>query len=287
MKVNILKLTESHLPDSLRTIAQPPAQIYWRGVFPPEILNRPKVAIVGSRKATTYGRRVTVDLTSKLARSGVVIISGLAFGIDSIAHISALEAGGCTVAVLPSPIEKVYPASHHNLAERIINGGGALVSEYENGTDVYKHSFIARNRLISGLADVLVITEAARNSGSLHTASFALEQGKTVMAVPGDINSPFSEGCNNLIKSGGIPLTGAEDIFFALNINPQDTKAIVTPEGTPEQRIVFELIAAGIQDQEQLANRANLGPSDISSTLTMLELHGYIRPVGAGQWVVS
>ncbi|MBI2007827.1 DNA-protecting protein DprA [Candidatus Saccharibacteria bacterium] len=286
MKVNTLKLSPRNMPISLRSVEPKPSELYWAGTTLDEILARPRVAIVGSRNATNYGRWVTHDLTSKLARTGVVVISGLAFGIDSNAHKAALEAGGCTVAVLPSPLEKIYPSSHHNLAGQILKANGALVSEYAAGTNVRNFNFIARNRLISGLADVLVITEAAKNSGSLHTARFALEQGKTVMAVPGNINSPISEGCNNLIKSGAIPVTDVSDIFFALKVKPT-AKPVTIVKGTPEQRQIFELIAGGVREQEELAAASQLSIPEISGALTILELRGYIRPMGGGVWTIA
>lgn len=285
MKVNILKLTPPSYGDFLQCITPLPQQLYWAGTSLGEILARPRVAIVGSRKATSYGRTITSVIASKLARTGVVIISGLAFGVDSFAHEAALEAGGTTVAVLPSPLDRIYPASHQHLAGRILADGGALVSEYPEGVEVYMENFIARNRIVSGLADVLLITEAARNSGSLHTARFALEQGKTVMAVPGNINNPMSEGCNNLIKSGAIPACNSDDVFFALGFEPKKPAKIF--KGSAEQQMIYDLINQGVGDQEELALASDLSIPKISSSLTSLELQGYIRPLGGGRWVIS
>ena len=287
MKVNILKLKPIDYAEILRGVSPPLRKLYWAGADLGEIIAKPRVAIVGSRKATNYGRTITQDLAGKLARSDVVIISGLAFGVDSYAHKAALEAGGCTIAVLPSSLEEIYPASHYNLADQILKNGGALVSEYPPKTDVRKENFIARNRIVSALADVLVITEAAKNSGSLHTARFALEQGKTVMAVPGNINNPISEGCNNLIKSGAIPVTDVSDIFFALKIKPQASMTAKDFQGSAAEQMVFGLITDGVQDQEALALQSNMSVPEISSTLTILELRGYIRPTGGGSWTIA
>jgi DNA processing protein len=287
MKVNTLKLTPAGYPDLLSSVVPPPSELYWAGVGLEDVLAQPRVAIVGSRKATSYGRTVTQAVAGELARAGVVVISGLAFGIDSHAHKTALDTGGCTIAVLPSPLEKIYPASHHHLAEKILEGGGALVSEYPPGAAIYKENFIARNRIVSALADVLVITEAAKNSGSLHTARFALEQGKTVMAVPGNINSPTSEGCNNLIKSGAVPVTDADDVFFALKIQPPISPPVRLFQGTPEQQLIYELIVQGVRDQEELALSSKMTGPEISSALTLLELQGYIRPLGNGNWTTA
>jgi DNA processing protein len=206
MKVNTLTLNAPDFPDILKHISPVPKNLFWSGQSIGSWIERPKVAIVGSRRISPYGRAVTEKLAGELARAGVVIISGLAYGVDITAHNAALAARGITVAVLPSSLEEIYPPAHRNIA-RQISEKGTLISEYPVGAISFRSNFIARNRLVSGLADVLIITEAALKSGSLHTARFALEQGKTVMAVPGNITSPTSEGCNNLIKSGAAPIT--------------------------------------------------------------------------------
>ena len=284
MKVNTLTLKSPDYPDILKNIPQPPQRLFWTGAVPGEWLNSPRVAVVGSRKASYYGKDVTQRIVDELARAGVVIISGLAFGIDAISHLAALEAGGCTVAVLPTPLQQIYPASHLSLAKRIVEGGGSLVSEYPEGAPSYRLNFIARNRIVSGLADVLLITEAAVNSGSLHTARFALEQGKTVMVVPGNITSPGSEGCNNLIKSGAVPVTNAKDVFFALNIQLGKASSARNFDGSPEAQQVLQLIRDGLSDQEELAIASKLDSPTMGSALTMLEISGYIRPAGGGHW---
>lgn len=286
-KVNILKLSDPHFPDQLKHIDPALKQIFWAGRDPSEWIALPKVAIVGSRKASAYGRTVTTRLSSELAGQGVVIVSGLALGIDSIAHQSALNAGGCTVAILPTALSDIYPASHYGLAVQITEQGGTIITEYSPEDVIYKENFIARNRIVSGLADVLLITEAALNSGTMHTARFALEQGKTVMSVPGNINQPGSEGCNNLIKSGAIPVTTSDDVFFALGVKP-DRRSAKSKEGlSRSQKIILELIAAGYSDQEDLALSAKLTGPQLASALTGLELAGVVRPQGAGRWMLS
>src|SRR5581483_6362118 len=217
-KVNTLTLTSPGYPSSLQLLTEVPEPLFYKGGIPSDWNGRPKVGVVGSRKITPYGRAVTQKMVGELARTGIVIISGLAYGVDACAHRAALDAGGLAVAVLPTSVNEIYPAAHRDLANQIVHTGGTLISEYPDGTPSYPINFVARNRIIAGLADALLITEAALRSGSLHTARFALEQGKTVMAVPGNITSPISEGCNNLIKSGAIPITDVEDIFFAMKI---------------------------------------------------------------------
>lgn len=285
MQVNNLKRNDADFPDSLRQIPSSPDQIFWLGTHPSELLKRPRVAIVGSRKVSAYGRYVTQKMAGDLAGSGVVIISGLALGVDSIAHQAVIDAGGLTVAVLPTSLTQIYPASHLNLAKQIVETGGSLISEYPPGAEAYKINFIARNRIVSGLADVLLITEAARNSGTMHTASFALEQGKTVMTVPGNINSPMSEGCNNLIKSGAAPATSVEDVLAVLKIKPR-TRAARVFRGSDHEQLVYDLIKGGVNAQEELVGAAKLDGPVLSRTLTMLEINGYIR-AEAGNWTIA
>ncbi|HCM51779.1 TPA: DNA-protecting protein DprA [Candidatus Saccharibacteria bacterium] len=288
MKVNIHKHNQTGYPAVLANIYDPPGQLYWTGAEPASWLDLPRVGIVGSRKPTTYGRQVTYKFSSTLAARGVVIISGLAFGIDSIAHQAVIEAGGLTVAVLPGSLEQIYPASHRALAEKILRSGGTLVSEYPPGTEIRAHNFIARNRIISGLSDALLITQAGVKSGSLHTANFAIEQGKTVMCVPGDITVALNEGSNNLIKGGGLPVTTAEDVIFALGLNLQPTKSNRKIfQGSAQQQLIFDLIRQGVSDQEELAVRSRLDSAVFSTALTMLEISGYIRASGAGQWTIA
>ena len=284
MKVNILKLKDPSYPPILKQIHDAPLQIYWLGAPLDSWSGLPRVAVVGSRKATPYGQEVTKQLCRELARASVVIISGLALGIDSIAHTAALEEGSITVAVLPTSLEKIYPSSHAGLARRITDNGGTLISEYPVGKPALKYQFTARNRIVSGLADLVLITEAAANSGTMVTARFALDQGKTVMVVPGNITSPSSEGCNNLIKSGALPVTDASDIFFALKISPDKTKQRVF-RGTSDEQRIMQLIREGVSDQDDLAEAAKLSGAELASLLSMLEINGYIRPAGNGRWL--
>jgi DNA processing protein len=286
-KVNTLKLINPSFPEVLRNIPTPPKQLYWIGSHPCEWIDRPKVAIVGSRKVSPYGQAVTKQIAGDLSAAGIVIISGLAYGVDSLAHSAALQSGGTTIAVLAGGLDSIYPASNLSLAQQILKTGGSLISEYPDGTPSFRQNFIARNRIVSGLADVLLITEATINSGTLHTARFALEQGKTVMAVPGNITSPTSEGTNNLIKSGAVPVTDIGDITFALKLdNPINTKK--SPfSGTEQEQRVLELIAGGTHDQEDLAVNSRLNGAEFSSALTILEISGYIRPIGGGNWILT
>jgi DNA processing protein len=284
--VNSLKLNDPCFPEVLLHINKPPKQLFWMGENPQNWLDIPKVAIVGSRKISPYGKEVTTRLATELAQVGTAVISGLAFGVDAVAHQAVVAAGGLAIAVLPTSLDNIQPASNQQLAKKILDTGGTLISEYTKDSFISKVNFIERNRIVSGLCDALLITEAAVNSGSLHTARFALEQGKTVLAVPGNITSPTSEGTNNLIKSGAVPVTNADDIFFALKINPAKLKQNRVFRGTAEEEKILDLIKDGISLQEDLALATKMDASVIGSILTMLEINGHIRSLGAGQWTV-
>jgi DNA processing protein len=229
-----------------------------------------------------YGKQVTEMLVQAVAQAGIVIISGLALGVDSIAHRSALAAQGSTIAVLPSGIEQIYPYSHRNLAKQIVTEGGTLVSEYTGADSPHKYQFIARNRLIAGLADAVLITEAAERSGSLHTAQFALEDGKDVLAVPGNITSKGSGGTNNLIKVGATPVTSAQDLLDYFNLGK--IEQTVLTGGSAEEQAIFNLLQQGITEGSELLTQSQLSAAQFNQNLTMLEITGRVKPLGAGHW---
>ncbi len=284
MKRNKITKNNSSFPDTLLTIAQVPDAIFHRGAPLETLLAKPCVAIVGSRKLSHYGQAVTAKLASELAKAGVVIISGLALGVDSVAHRAALDAGGITIAVLPCGIDTIYPAGHFGLAKQILQNGGALISEYDGNDLPQKHQFIARNRLIAGLCQAVVITEAAAKSGSLHTAEFALEQGTEVFAVPGNITSPTSEGTNSLIKTGATPVTSAEDILQVMDIEAE--QQISTNQRTPEEQTIIELMQNGLDDLVTLRLQSKLEPAVFTQTLTMLEVSDSIK-ISSGKAVLQ
>jgi DNA processing protein len=285
MKVNSHKLDRSLYPEQIRQLSPSLAQLFYAGVNIEDWNNKPKLAVVGSRKISHYGQNTTETLVKSLASKGVVIISGLAYGVDAVAHRTALSAGGVTIAVLPTSIDKIYPSSHQNLAQQILDRGG-IFSEYSRDDPIYKSNFTDRNRIIAGLADAILITEAAVNSGSLSTARYALNQGKTVMVVPGNITSPTSAGCNNLIKSGAVPITEVSDIFFALGIK-ESSRDAPPFRGSELEAKVYKLITGGTFDQELLALKSNIDGAGMGSVLTSLEINGYIKPLGAGKWTAS
>ena len=211
VKFELITINDRCYPKQLRQIYDAPKRLYVRGNK--EILGNFGIAIVGCRDNTKYGELIAKNLAYNLAKNGVNIISGLAKGIDSFAHIGSLYAKGKTIAVLGNGIDTIYPKENEIIAQKIIEYGGAIISEYSVGTKIEKKNFPARNRIISGLSQSVIVVEAKEKSGSLITADFALEQGRDVYAVPGDISSSHSVGTNELIKDGAIPVTSYEDVL--------------------------------------------------------------------------
>ncbi len=284
MNVKTLTLKRDEIPEILGQIPDPPQQLFVAGDLT-SLLKRPRLAVIGSRKVSPYGKAVTTSLTEAAARYGIVIISGLAIGADGVAHQAALDAGGQTIAVLPAGLDRIYPATHYHLAQQILEQGGALLSEYPEGTEPLQFRFLQRNRLVSGLSDGVLITEAAERSGTLATANFALEQGRPVMAVPGNISSPLSVGTNNLIKTGAVPVTKVEDIFNALGLAPEDSAREATAHNEAEQAILT-IMKTGVTDASDLQTQSGLEPAVFNQTLTMLEITSRIKPLGANHWAI-
>jgi DNA processing protein len=268
----------------LGSLAKVPEHIFFIGTLPNRRL--PSVAIVGTRKPTAYGKEVAHTLAFDLANRGVAIISGLALGIDAIAHRAALEAGGTTIAVLANSVDHIYPRTHQDLAEQIIASGGAVLSEYEPPTDAREFHFLARNRIVSGMSDAVIIVEAAARSGTLSTAAHALEQGKEVFVVPGNITSPLSAGCNALIKQGAHPITCAQDVLEIIApqlLQPQTALALGR---TPLESTIIGLLQSGTRDGDDLQQGSGADAVEFSQTLTMMEIDGTIRALGGNQWTL-
>ena len=287
--MNVKKLTKNDTayPTKLRDIPSPPEQLYYLGDTPGSWDARPKVAIVGSRAVTPYGKAVTAKLARELAEQGVVIISGLALGIDAISHQSALEVKGDCIAVLPSGLDEIYPATNRQLARSILEHGGTLLSEYKDAEPSYKGNFVARNRIVSGMADALLIIEAAEKSGTLHTANFALQQGRDVLVVPGNITSPNSVGTNNLIKAGAMPVTCTENILRVLHMQAGTTASFRHKSTDPAQQTLLDILYTGTTDGHELMVASGLDTGAYTTALTMLELEGKVHPLGNNHWSVN
>jgi DNA processing protein len=287
MNIKKLMVSGPDFPEVLKQIPASPKVLYHAGAPLKDLLKRPRVAIVGSRGVSAYGRQATAKIAGQLAEQGIVIISGLALGVDCIAHKAALEADGLAIAVLPGPLDRIVPSTNRWLAEAILAKGGALVSEYASGEQPYKQNFIARNRLMSGLAQAVLITEATEKSGSLHTANFALQQGRDVLAVPGNIFSQGSVGTNNLIKSGATPITSYLDVLHALGFKAHKTHINEIKGRNGHEQTVLDLLIQGSSNGDELLEQSNLSASEFNQVMTMLEIGGRIRPLGANQWGLS
>lgn len=275
MKINKISPPEHPYTEELQYHPNPPSKLFYRGELPSS--RTPTVAIVGTRKPTIYGREIAKKIANEVASRGGIVVSGMALGIDGIAHNAAIEAGGITLAVLANGVDKLYPTSHRGLGEKILKTGGAILSEYEPGIPALPYRFLERNRIVSGLADAVVVVEAAARSGTLSTASHALNQGKEVFAVPGNITSPLSAGCNKLIKQGAQPLTEVQDLIDFLFPKQQTSKQISLLKGdTPAENKILELLASGVSNGEELLKKSGLNPSNFNQSITMLEIKDLI-----------
>ncbi len=280
-------LADPSYPARLAEVHDAPPVLYTRGAFAPE--DEWAVAVVGTRNVTAYGREVTHRLVTDLVRHNVTIVSGLARGVDGLAHRSALEAGGRTLAVFASGVDIVYPPEHRRLAEEIAQSG-ALISEYPVGSQPEAGNFPARNRIIAGLSLVTIVVEAGEKSGALITAQRALEQNREVFAVPGSILSPRSVGANRLIRDSAAKLVlSADDVLEELRLQlvPQQLEMRrLLPENETESRLIALLSHEPVHIDE-LTRLSTLPASDVSSTLAIMELKGLVRQVGGMQYVVG
>lgn len=293
MDVNLktFNLNGAEYPDLLKEIPNPPLEIFVAGKLPEQ--NSFKIAIVGTRKATASGKILAKYISSKLASLGIVIVSGLAMGIDTAAHEGALENNGLTIAVLANGLDKIYPAQNENLAKNIINSGSCLISEYPIGTPSFKNQFLERNRIISGLCAATIIIEAPQRSGSLATARFAAEQGREVLVFPGPHEHENYKGSHQLIRDGARLVTSLEDILEDLSIRTSDVPNIdeINPRTSDVQKIKDEnqlLIVKAIQEAGQplpvdkIIKLAKLDPQVANTAIAMLTISGLIKETEKG-----
>jgi DNA processing protein len=268
VQIRRLRRRDADYPPLLGAIHDPPPAIHLRGAGPDETLSRPAVAIVGARSCSAYGRSVARSLGRELAAAGLVVVSGMARGIDGEAHRGALEAGGVTVAVLGCGVDRDYPAVHAELARRICERG-LVVSEYEPDVEPAPWRFPARNRIIAGLSEATVVVEARERSGALITADFALEEGRDVFAVPGEITSALSAGTNALLRLGASPVTCAGDVLALFELAP--AAADVTTLGAAAQALL-ERLHDGALTGDELVRASGVDPGQASAALMELEL---------------
>lgn len=283
-------LADAGYPLSLKRISAPPPVLYVRGDLA-ACQGMSWIGIVGTRKATAYGRHVAKTLAFDLAKSGMVVVSGLARGIDSAAHRGALAAGGVTAAVLGSGLDIIYPPENRDLAAEIA-AGGVLLSEFPPGTRPLSQNFPRRNRIISGLALGIVVVEAGEKSGALITADLALEQGREVFAVPGPVTSPVSVGPNRLIKQGARLVESAADILEELSLPRLWAAEVGAADGAeivlePAEREVLSALAGGPVQLEALAEQVKLPVSELLSLLTLLEVRGLVHQLPGSFFVAA
>lgn len=242
------------------------------------------MAIVGTRRPTMYGTQVALEIAEALARRGVIVISGLAYGIDRAAHQGCLNAGGTTIAVMAHGLDTVYPAGHAQLAGRIIEQGGALLSPYPEGTPAHKHHFLERNQWVAGLADALLVVEAEEKSGTKSTVRYALDQGKDVFAIPGPITSPQSAGPNRWLAEGAHVATSAEDILRV--IAPERLTTHRSPHYDTHLQPIVTQLAMQPATLDELVTATTLAPPDVLARLTQLELLAAAVRQQDGRWAL-
>ncbi len=284
--IDLLHWDTADYPAALKAIPVSPPILFKQGAFAPA--DQRAIAIVGTRRVSNYGRQMTRDITAALVRSGVTIVSGLARGVDSIAHQTAVELGGRTIGVLGSGLDCIYPPENRQLAAQIIDGRGALISEYMLGVQPEAKNFPPRNRIISGLSLGVIVIEAGQKSGALITARFADDQHKPVYALPGNVTSLVSAGPNHLIKQGAKLITSAADVLDDLNlerISQQQAVQMALPDSAEEAALLAHLTHEPIH-LDDLIRQAGLPPALVSSTLTMLELKGAVQQVGGMHYVL-
>jgi DNA processing protein len=282
--IKVLTIWDKNYPTLLKEIYDPPAVLYYQGDI--SYLNRKAIGVVGTRKISGYGQQVTESLTADLVGAGLVIVSGLARGVDSVAHRTALKNGGKTVAVLAGGLNLIYPPENEKLAKEISSGNGAVISEFPPNYPHLAGNFPTRNRIISGLSIGVLVTEAAQDSGSLITARAALEQGREVFAVPGPINSFLSEGPANLIRNGAQLIMNYKDILDTLGLeySPKnmDTKSIQL-SGLDEE--IIDCLDMDSKHMDDICRELRESTAEISANLIRMEIQGLVKNLGGGVYI--
>lgn len=286
LRIQVITWKDEGYPPLLRKIEYAPAVLYLYGNLSDDD-RRYALGIVGTRRMTAYGRQVTEHFATGLARGQVTIVSGLAAGVDTIAHVSALDSGGRTIAVLASGLDHIYPATNKPLARRIVESGqGALLTAFPLGVRPETGNFPARNHIIAGLSLGVLVTEAPQRSGSLITASSALAQGREVFSVPGGIFSPTSSGANKLIQDGAHAVTQVNDILTNLNLYmiPQQTEVQTFLPANEEERIMLDILQNETMHIDEVIRQSGLAAHIVSANLTTMALKGMVRDMGNMQY---
>ncbi len=284
--IGLLLLDESDFPTLLKEIPWPPLGIYFKGELPKN--EEIKIAIVGTRKATSIGREIAESFSQKLAENNIVVVSGLAMGIDSASHAGALKVKGKTIAVLGNEIGSVYPRRNQKLAQQILKNNGCLISEYPLGFPTYRDNFLARNRIISGISKAVVIIEAPISSGSLNTARYALEQNREIFVVPGPINNKNYEGSFNLIREGARLVTSVKDILEDLNLEikteEQKHKSILQNINDQNQNIILKTLEEAGEPLtiDKISQIVKLEPQIVNQAISFLIIEEIVKETEKG-----
>jgi len=286
-EIKTISIEDKNYPKALKEIKDPPGVLYYRGEILPE---ENCFAIVGTRRFSPYGKQVALEIAGDSAEAGLTIVSGLAPGIDSFAHQAVIERGKRTIAVLGTGLDEksIYPQSNLKLAEKILETGGCLISEYPPGTPGSNFTFPQRNRIISGLSLGVLVVEAKQKSGALITANWAKKQGRKVFAVPGPIHSLNSKGCHYLIKNGAKLVENANDILKELNLGylKLHFKQGVVGE-TGEENLILEALKEEALDIDKIIEKTKLSAAEVASTLAILEIKGKVRNLGGNIYAIG
>lgn len=292
-----VKISDGEYPRLLKEIAEPPRELHILGELPAE--NRPKIAIVGTRKATNQGRLIAKKIAQELASSGVIVVSGLAMGIDTAAHEGALAANGQIIAVLGNGLNQIYPRQNENLAQRILDFKGAIISEYPDNEPAYPKNFLERNRIISGLSIATIVIEAPLRSGSLVTARLAMEQNREVLVIPGPSDHFNYKGSHQLIRDGARLVASAQDILEDLNLeipeetkktqNPKSNKIILSEEETDEEKILLKIIKNNNRPLkiDKIQELSKLETAIVNQNIALLIIKGIIKETAKGYTIIK
>ncbi len=286
-KISFIALCDKEYPQLLKKIPNPPIVLYVKGnpdLLHSQILKKMRIAIVGTRHITSYGRQITEMFATDLAQAGVIIVSGMALGVDGVAHKATLDAGGKTIAVLGSGVDLPYPYENEKLYEEILDSGGAIVSEFLPGMPPSVGSFPARNRIVAGLSNGVLVTEGASDSGSLITANFGLKFGRKVFAVPGPITSPLSKAPLDLIAKGARLVTSANDILREFDIKTSLSKITSVRGETREEELILKLLENEPLGFDEIVRLTKIDSSKLGSILSIMEIKGFIKSLSSGQF---
>ena len=285
LNVYILTYFSPDYPELLKEIDSPPIILYCKGNV--KLLSSPCVGVVGTRRATKYGKEVTYDIVKDIAASGITVVSGLADGIDAVAHTATLDAKGKTIAVIASGFNYIYPSANQPLYDKILSNGGLVVTEYKMNEKPQSYNFPVRNRIIAGLSKAIIVAEATEKSGSMHTKNYALDYGREVFAIPGRVSDIYSNGCNKLIKNGqATMLLSSKDVVDFYGTELKINKENKVLQLSLEESCVYELLKMGEMHYNELLTASGLEPRKLNTLLMRLEINGVIKKLAGNVYSI-